>query len=105
MTRTKALGLWETKISNTEVTPQAIWPIAKSLLNRDGPWAPTAIHRISGLKFYSPDKANAFADCVEIQFTQHDLCDENHERRVEASVDAELMAFQMNASATFQEDH
>jgi hypothetical protein len=57
----------------------------------------------------------------------HDLCDENHERRVEARVQAlleaadsdlqkllnspklkrpvELTAFQTNASGTFQEDH
>jgi hypothetical protein len=44
MTRKKALERWETKISNTEATSQAIWPIAKSLLKSDGPRAPTAIH-------------------------------------------------------------
>jgi hypothetical protein len=82
----KALEQCETKISNTEVTPQAIWPIAKSLLKRDGPKTQTAIHGTSGLKFHPIDKANAFADPMEIQFTQHDLCDENHERRVEADV-------------------
>jgi hypothetical protein len=32
MTRKKALDRWESKIRNAEVTPQAIWPIAKSLL-------------------------------------------------------------------------
>lgn len=37
MTRRKALKLRETKISNCEVIPQAIWPIAKFLMNRDGP--------------------------------------------------------------------
>jgi hypothetical protein len=26
------------------------------------------------------DKANAIADCLENQFTPHDLCDENHEQ-------------------------
>jgi hypothetical protein len=31
-TRKKALEQWETKVSDTEVTPQTIWPIAKSLL-------------------------------------------------------------------------
>jgi hypothetical protein len=36
MTREKALERWETKIGNTEVTPQAIWPIAKSFLKREG---------------------------------------------------------------------
>jgi hypothetical protein len=37
-------------------------------------------------------KANAIAECLEIQFTPHDLCDENHERRVEARVQALLEA-------------
>jgi hypothetical protein len=92
LTRRKALERWETRISNTEVTPQAIWPIAKSLLKRDGPRAPTAIHGASGLKFHPFKKANAIADCLEIQVTPHDLCDENHERRVEARVDALLKA-------------
>jgi hypothetical protein len=82
ITRKKALEPWETKISNAEVTPQAIWPIAKSLLKRDRPRAPTAIHCSSGLKFHPSEKANAIADCLEIQFTPRDLCDENHERRV-----------------------
>jgi hypothetical protein len=52
MTRKKALERWETKIGNAEVIPQAIWPIAKSLLKRDGPRAPTAIHGTSGFKFH-----------------------------------------------------
>jgi hypothetical protein len=59
MTYKKALEQWETKIGNTEVTPQAIQPIAKSLLKRDGPRAPTAIHGPSGLKFRPSKKANA----------------------------------------------
>jgi hypothetical protein len=50
MTRKKELEEWETKISNTEVTPQAILPIAKSLRKRDGPRTSTAIHGPSGLK-------------------------------------------------------
>jgi hypothetical protein len=37
----------------------------------------------SGLKFLPTEKANAIADCLENRFTHHDLCDENHERRVE----------------------
>jgi hypothetical protein len=40
----------------------------------------------------SSDKANAIADCLENQFTPHDLFDENHERRVEARVQALLEA-------------
>jgi hypothetical protein len=64
MTRKKkALERWETKLANTEQTPQAIWPIAMSLSNRDGPRAPTAIHGLLCLKYYQVDKANAIADC------------------------------------------
>ncbi|PNF41415.1 hypothetical protein B7P43_G14387 [Cryptotermes secundus] len=96
MTRKKALERWETKISNAEVTPQCIWPIAKSLLKRDGPRAPTAIHGSSGLKFHPSEKANEIADCLETQFTPHDLCDENHEQRVEARVQALLEAVDEN---------
>jgi hypothetical protein len=92
MTRKKTLERWETKISNTEVTPQAIWPIAKSLLKRDEPRAPTAIHGPSGLKFHPSEKANAINDCLENEFTHHDLCEENHERRLEASVQTLLEA-------------
>jgi hypothetical protein len=74
------------KLSNFEVTPQGIWPIAKSLLNRDGPGAPTAIHGSSGLKFHPSLKAKVFADRLEFQFTQHDLCDDINEPPVETRV-------------------
>jgi hypothetical protein len=79
----KALEWWETKIGNC-VTPQGIWPIVKSLLKSDGPRAPIAIHGPLGLKFLPLEKANIISDCLENQFTPHDLCDENHEWRVEA---------------------
>jgi hypothetical protein len=59
ITRKKELEHWETKISNIEVTPQAMWLSAKSLLKTDGPTAPTAIHGPSGLKFHQSEKANA----------------------------------------------
>jgi hypothetical protein len=36
----------------------------KSLTNRDGSRAPTAIHGLLGLKFHPADKANAIADCM-----------------------------------------
>jgi hypothetical protein len=84
MTRKKALEWWETMIGNTEVTHQALWPIAKSLLTRDGPRVPT------GLKFHPSEKANAIADCLETEFTPADWCDKNHEWRVEARVQALL---------------
>jgi hypothetical protein len=60
--------------------------------NRDGPGARTAIHGALGLKYHQVDKANAIADCLENLFTPHNLCDENHERRVEATVQALLEA-------------
>jgi hypothetical protein len=58
--------MWEIKIGNSEVTPQAIWPIAKSRLKRDGPRASTAILGPSGLKFHPSEKANAIADAWKI---------------------------------------
>jgi hypothetical protein len=88
LTQRKALERWETKLRNCEVTPQAVWPIAKSLLRSDGPKAPTAIHGPSGLKFYPMDKANAIEDCLEHHFAPHKLCDENHEKRVQAGIQA-----------------
>jgi hypothetical protein len=91
MTRKKALERWETK-GSTEVTPQGIWPIAKSLLKRDGTRESTAIHVPSGLIFQPSD---AIAECLENQFTHHDLCDENHERRVKTRVQALLEAVDM----------
>jgi hypothetical protein len=93
------LEQWETKLENTELTPQAIWPIAKSLSNRDGPRAPTAIHGLSGLKYYPEDKANAIADCVENQFIPHDQCDENHDERVDDRVQELLEADDSNPPA------
>jgi hypothetical protein len=60
-----------------------IWPIARALLNRD---APIAIHGYHDLKFLPYDKANKIADCLENRFTHHELCEERHERRVEALV-------------------
>jgi hypothetical protein len=69
-----------------------MWPIAKSLINKDGPRAPTAINGLLGLKYHPVDKANAIADCLENQFTLHNLCEENYELKVEARVQALLEA-------------
>jgi hypothetical protein len=66
----KELKRWETKLANTELTPQAIWPIAKSLTNRDGPRAPTAIQGLLALKYHLVDKANAIAESLENQLSQ-----------------------------------
>jgi hypothetical protein len=50
LTRKKALERWETRLANAVETPQAIWPIAKSLINSDGRRAPTAIPGTLGVK-------------------------------------------------------
>jgi hypothetical protein len=92
MTRKKALERRETKLANTEVKPQALWPTAKHLVNRDGPRAPTVIHGLLGTTFQQVYKANATADCLESQFKPHKLCDKNHERQVEARVQALIEA-------------
>jgi hypothetical protein len=68
------------------MSPQAIWPIAKSLMKRDGPNKPTAIHGPFGLIFEPLEEANEIADCLENQFTLHSLCDETHKYQVEATV-------------------
>jgi hypothetical protein len=45
MVRKIILERWETKLVICEVTPKAIWPIAKSLTKKKGgPKAPFAIH-------------------------------------------------------------
>jgi hypothetical protein len=72
--------------------PQAIWPIAKFLLKRGEPRAPTAIHGPSGLVFHPSEKANVIAGCLENQFTHQDLCDENNERQIKSTVQALLEA-------------
>jgi hypothetical protein len=52
----------------------------------------TVIHGPLGPTFQLADKTNAIADCLEKQFTPNKLCDENHERQVEARVEALLEA-------------
>jgi hypothetical protein len=90
ITQRKALERWETRIAHFEATPEALRPIAKFILKRDESKAPTANHGYSGLKFHPQGKANAIADYLENLFTPHNLCDENHEWRVEARVQALL---------------
>jgi hypothetical protein len=43
-----------------------------------------------GITYHPNKKANVIADCLENRFKSHDLCDENHERRVETRVQAPL---------------
>jgi hypothetical protein len=83
----RALEIWETKLANCEITPQAIWPFAKSLSKRGGPKAPSAIHGPLGSIFYPINKANIITDCLENQFRVPDLCDCGHRWHVEAQVE------------------
>jgi hypothetical protein len=78
MVRERAFKRWETKLTNREVTPQALWPIANPLSKRGGKKAPSANHGTLGPIFYLIDKANIIADCLENQFRAHDLCDGDH---------------------------
>jgi hypothetical protein len=55
-------------------------------MKRDGPKVPTAVKGPSGITHHPNETSNAIADCLGNQFTSHDLCDENHERRVETVV-------------------
>jgi hypothetical protein len=59
-------------------------------MKRDEPKAPTAIHEPLGMTYQLKKKANVIADCLENQFTSHDLCDGNHERQVETGIQAVL---------------
>jgi hypothetical protein len=78
------------KLANCEVTPQAVWPIAKSLTEKDGPKAQSAIRSPLGPICFPSHKANVTADCLENQFRVHDLCDCDHRQHVEVQVEALL---------------
>jgi hypothetical protein len=96
MARRRALERWATKITDTDVTPRAIWPTAKSLMKIDGPKEPTAIRDPFGSTFLPLEKANAIAYCLVNQLIPHDLCDEHHKRQVESRVQALLEAVDNN---------
>jgi hypothetical protein len=97
ITRRKALEWQEAKEGNCEVTLQALWPILKSLTQRDGPKAPTAVHGPVGITYDPNKKASLIADCVENQSTSHDLSDKNHEQRLESRVQG-LLASVVNTT-------
>jgi hypothetical protein len=59
-------------------------------MKRNGLKAPAAVDGSLRIIYYPNEKANATADCLENQFTSHVLCDENHERWVETTVQALL---------------
>jgi hypothetical protein len=86
---------------NTPVAPQAIWPIAKSLIKRNRPKAPSAIHSPSGPIFYPIDKAYITAVCLENQFTVQDFCDCDCRWHVEAKVEALLATINEDTPVNF----
>jgi hypothetical protein len=70
MTHKMALEQWETEVRNYEVTPQTVWPIAKSLLKKNGPKAQTPVHGPLGITYHPNEKANVIVDCLENRFTR-----------------------------------
>jgi hypothetical protein len=100
--RKRALEPWETKIGNCEVTPQAIWPIVKSLTKRGKRKATTAIHGPLGPVFHPNEKANVNANYLENLFTPHKVCDTDHERWVKAPVQALLTTTDENPPVKFR---
>jgi hypothetical protein len=59
-------------------------------MKRGGPKAPTTLLDPLGIIHHLNEKANAIMNCTEDQFTSHDLCEENHEGRVETRAQALL---------------
>jgi hypothetical protein len=102
MVKKRALEIYQTKLANCELTPQAIMPIAKSLSKRGGPKAPSAIHGSLGPILYPIDKPNITADCLENHFRVHDFCDCDHRRHVEAQVKALLVTINEDIPVNFQ---
>jgi hypothetical protein len=96
MARWNAIERCETKLSNAEITPHAVWPLVKSLKRGDKPKAPSAIHSPRGPKFIPLEKANVIAVCLENQFSPRDLCEEHHEQLVVARIQALFEAVDNN---------
>jgi hypothetical protein len=80
-------------LTNSEVTPQAVW---------DGSKTQSANHDPLGSVFYSNYKANIIADCLENQFRAHDLFDCDHTRHVEAKIEALLATVGEDIPANFR---
>jgi hypothetical protein len=55
-------------------------------VKRGGAKEPTAIHGPFSVTVHLLEKVNAIADCLENQFTPHDLCDEIHKRQMAVRV-------------------
>jgi hypothetical protein len=56
-----------------------MWPIAESLIKRNGPKTPITILGPLGIIYRPKEKDNATAERIENQFTCHDPCEGNLE--------------------------
>jgi len=75
MIQRNAIESWNTKMCNSEVTPQTVWPLANTLMKSHRLKARNSIHSLSGLIFLRLEKTNIIAECLENQFSLHDLCE------------------------------
>jgi hypothetical protein len=62
MSRREELERRTPKIGIYDDTPQAMWPIVKSLMKRDGPRTSTTIHGPLGLEYHPLEITNTTAD-------------------------------------------
>jgi hypothetical protein len=75
------------KVGNCEVTSQAVLPIAKSFIKRDGWTKGTNRCPWTFRNTISPErKSQRDYGLLGNQFTSHDLCDETHVRQVGSGV-------------------
>jgi hypothetical protein len=71
-------------------------------VNRETIEAPTAIHGPLGPVFNPNEEANSIANYLENLFKPHKVCDTDHERRVDARVQALLTIVDENPPVKFQ---
>jgi hypothetical protein len=72
------------------------------LTKRDEPKTPTAIHDPLGPVLYPNETTHVIANYLENLFTTHKVCDTDHERWVEARVQALLTTVDENPPAKFR---
>lgn len=78
---------WERKILSLNTEDNSVWRITKALRSNRKPLPP--IHGAQGIVFSNEEKAEAFADSLELQCRANDDdADEDHIEDVEAHVDA-----------------
>jgi hypothetical protein len=66
-------------------------------MKRDVPNTTTVVHGPLGITSDPNERVNVIDDCLENQFTSHDLCDENYERQVETTVQVLLASVDGNS--------